>query len=282
MISVGQHADNFRATAGTFFDAFELSKKLKMDHIEAGTYTGSYFITDLGFEPSINLSDNPLLYRKMADEAGIRFSALDAAAPMFELAGTTRGIYYVTQAMRFGKELGADSILTTDRPAQADFYTREYAWDYGVRNYTELLKWAESYKMSIIIETHGVYTQDADFFMKFMKHFDSEWLGINFDTGNTFMAGNDPLELLKEFYPYVRHMHIKDVDPSLAEASRGEENGIAMSYIPIGKGCNAENIKKCLKFMKEKDWDGCISLECAGTEENVTQSYEWIKEVLAD
>ena len=280
MICIGQHADNNRAVFGTFEQSLEQARKLGMEHIEIGTYIGEYFITALGFEPSVNLLDDPVIYRKMADAAGIRFSQVDAASPMFEMVGSTRGIYYTTQAIRFAQELGAKSVDTTDRAAEADFYTRDYAWDFGIKNYTELLKWAENHKMVINVETHGVFTQDPEFMIKFMKYFDSEWLGINFDTGNTYIAGNDPLEYLKEVFPYVKHMHIKDVYPVLADESRGDENGIPTSFIPIGKGCNADNIEKCLEYLKEKDWSGDISLECAGTDENVEASYKWIKEIV--
>ncbi len=282
MINLGQHADNSRAVFGTFEHSLAQAKKFGMEHIEVGSYIGEYFITALGFEPSLNLWDDPLYYRKLADDAGIRFSQVDAASPMFEMAGSMRGIFYTTQAIRYAQELGAHSVDTTDRATGADFYTREYAWDYGVRNYTELLKWAERHKIVINIETHGVYTQDPEFVEKFMKYFDSEWLGINFDTGNTYIAGNDPYEFLREIYPYVRHMHIKDVDQALSDESRGDENGIPTSFIPIGKGCNANNIEKCLRFMNEKGWNGDISLECAGTDENVGASYRWIKEILED
>ena len=178
MIRIGQHADNLRALQRPFRDAFALTKKLGIEYLETGIYYGEYFVTALDFEPSINLADNPLVYRKMAEEAGITFTQMDCASPMFELVGTTRGLYYTTQAMRFGKELGAVSVATTDRGTAFEGYTEEYAWDYGVKNYTELLKWAESYKMGVNIETHGVYTQNTEFFLKFMKHFESEYLGI--------------------------------------------------------------------------------------------------------
>jgi len=251
-----------------------------LEHIEVGSYYGMYFVAALGFEPSLNLWDDPLEYKKKADKIGVRFSQVDAASPMFEMNGSMHGLIYTTQAIRYASDLGAKFVDTTDRGAPADFYTRDYAWDYGVRNYTELLKWAENYKIGVNIETHGVYTQDPEFMIKFMKYFESEWIGINFDTGNTFIAGNDPLEYLKEIVKYVRSLHIKDVDPILADENRGEDTGIATSFIPIGGGANAENIEKCLRYLKEIDWSGDISLECAGTDANVGASVKWIRSIL--
>ena len=282
MIILGQHADNSRGVGQPFEAALAQCEMFNLEHIEVGTTLGTYFVAALGFEPSLNLWDDPLEYRKKADKIGVRFSQVDTASPMFEMQGSMQGLFYTTQGIRFASDLGAKFVDTTDRGAPADYYTRDYAWDYGVRNYTELLKWAENYKIGINIETHGVYTQDSEFMLKFMSHFESEWLGINFDTGNTFIAGNDPLEYLKQVIKYVKSFHIKDVDPVLADESRGEDTGIGMSYIPIGKGANADNIEKILRYLKEIGWSGDMSLECAGTIETVGASAEWVRSILAD
>ncbi len=45
--------------------------------------------------------------------------------------------------------------------------------------------------------------------------------GMNLDTGNTFIAGQDPPEFLKRFVDRVSHVHVKDVSESLATATRG-------------------------------------------------------------
>ena len=282
MIVLGQHADNSRGVGAPFEAALAQCEMFNLEHIEIGTYYGMYFVAALGFEPSVNIWDDPIEYKKKADKIGVRFSQVDAASPMFEMNGSMHGLIYTTQAIRFASDLGAKFVDTTDRGAPADFYTKDYAWDYGTKNYGELLKWAENYKIGINIETHGVYTQDPEFMIKFMNHFESEWLGINFDTGNTFIAGNDPLEYLKQIVKYVKSLHIKDVDRALVEASSGEETGIGMSYIPIGSGANGKNIEKCLRYLKEIGWSGDISLECAGTDENIGASAKWVRSILED
>jgi sugar phosphate isomerase/epimerase len=280
MIILGQHADNSRGVGMPFEAALAQCEMFNLEHIEVGTYYGMYFVAALGYEPSLNLWDDPLEYRKKADKVGVRFSRVDVASPMFEMNGSMHGLLYSTQGIRYASDLGAKSIVTTDRGAPADFYTEQYAWDYGIRNYTELLKWAENYKIAILIETHGVFTQNTEFMNKFMKYFESEYLGINFDTGNTFIAGNDPLEYLKEVGKYVKGMHIKDIDSALADESLGEETGVGLSFIPIGTGVNAGTIEKCLRYIKETGWNIDASLECAGTDENVGASAKWIRSIL--
>jgi sugar phosphate isomerase/epimerase len=117
---------------------------------------------------------------------------------------------------------------------------------------------------------------------RLLSHFEDEHLRVNFDTGNAFIQGHDPLEYYKELEKYIVSSHIKDVDPGLAAALRGEETGIGMSAVPIGAGVNADNIRKILNYMKERNFDGDISIECDGSDENIRKSVEWIRGALAE
>jgi len=130
------------------------------------------------------------------------------------------------------------------------------------------------------VEPHGPYTTDAEFMQRLYDYFDSEYLRFNMDTGNSFIAGLDPLEYLKTFRKYLSHAHIKDVSEGLAAAVRGEETGIACSEVPIGGGVNAENIKKCIEFLKQTDFDGAISIECYGADDNIRQSVDFLRGLL--
>jgi sugar phosphate isomerase/epimerase len=112
------------------------------------------------------------------------------------------------------------------------------------------------------------------------KHFDSEYLRCNFDTGNSFIAGHNPLDYLKALRKYVSHCHIKDVSPALAAAVRGEETGIGSSEVPVGGGVNADNIRNCMAYLTKGGWDGVVSIECHGSDENTRKSVEWMRGVV--
>ena len=73
---------------------------------------------------------------------------------------------------------------------------------------------------------------------------DSPFLRMNMDTGNTFIAGQDPVAFLKRFVDKVSHVHVKDVSQSLAAAVRGDQTGIAVSHCALGDGVNADNIRQ--------------------------------------
>ncbi len=102
----------------------------------------------------------------------------------------------------------------------------------------------------------------------------------NFDTGNTFISGNDPLTYLQRFRKYLSHCHVKDVGAELAAAVRGAETGIATSQVPVGGGVNADNIAKCLAYLKETKWDGVLSIECLGSDDFIRASVGFLRRLL--
>jgi hypothetical protein len=54
-----------------------------------------------------------------------------------------------------------------------------------------------------------------------------------------------------------------------------------LSESPIGHGVNADNIAECLRILKQAKWDGFLSVECLGTDENLASSLDWLRKQLA-
>lgn len=43
---------------------------------------------------------------------------------------------------------------------------------------------------------------------------------------------------------------------------------------------NAGNIKNCMAYLKETNWDGVVSLECYGADENIRESAEFLRALI--
>jgi sugar phosphate isomerase/epimerase len=111
--------------------------------------------------------------------------------------------------------------------------------------------------------------------------YDSPCFGMNMDTGNTFIAGRDPVAWVEQFIGKINHIHIKDVSPELAAAMKGELTGIALSSAAIGDGVNADNIRKCIQILVKSDFQGVMSLECdAQGGPLLERSLAWTRQVL--
>jgi sugar phosphate isomerase/epimerase len=281
MIELGMHTDNWRVLSGSFQTAVETAVKYGLSHVEFGVIHGQYFVHGLGYDPSVSLQSNPRALRRYLDSKGLKVSQIDAAFPMMGPAGSTFGVQYVQQAIRFAAEIGCPIVDTTDGAQKTPGYSDDEIFRITCENYRQCLSWAEDYDVIINVETHGPYTNDGDFLEQLFTHFDSRHLRFNFDTGNSFISGNDPLEYLMRFRQYLSHAHVKDVSQELTAAARGEETGIACSEVPIGGGVNAGNIKRCIAYLRETDWNGVLSVECYGSDQNIRASIEFLRGLLA-
>ena len=281
MIELGMHTDNWRPLSGSFRQAAETSVKYGLKHLEFAAIHGQYFIQAMGYDPAISLQSNARALKRYLDEKGMQVSQIDGAFPLMGPKGSSFGVQYVQQAIRFAAELGCPSVDTTDGAFEIEGFSREEIFRITCDNYRQCLSWAEDYGVMIAVEPHGPYTNDGDFLQRLFDYFDSEYLRFNHDTGNNFIAGSDPVEYCKRFRKYLIHAHIKDVSQSLAAALRGEETGIGSSQVPIGGGVNAENIEKVFQFLHETDWDGVVSIECHGSDENMQASVDYLRGVLS-
>jgi len=277
MIRLSMHTDNWRCLSGSLESAVAAARKFGLDHIEFGVVDGQDFIQGLGYSPAVSLDSNPIRLRRYLDANGLRVSQIDAGYPITGPLGATFGVRYMQRAIQFAAAVGCPCVDTTDGATKPAGYSDSEVLAITKENFRQILPWAEDYEVTVNIETHGPYTNDPEILGLMLSFFDSPLLKLNLDTGNTFIAGGNPVDFLRRFLPKLGYMHIKDVSASLAAALRGEETGIAMSESPIGQGVNAGNIAKCIELLKQADWDGVLSVECLGTDDNLRESIAWLR-----
>jgi sugar phosphate isomerase/epimerase len=281
MIRLSMHTDNWRCLSGSLQQAVEAAKKFGLEQIEFGVVDGQDFIQGLGYSPAVSLDSNPIRLRRYLEANGLKTSQIDAAYPITGPLGATFAVRYVQRAIQFAAAIGCPFVDTTDGQFKPEGYTDEEVMAITKESYRQILEWAEDYGVTVNIETHGPYTNDPEILDRMLHFFDTPRLRLNLDTGNTFIAGGNPVDFLKRFLPKLSYMHAKDVSPALAAAMRGGETGIAMSESPIGQGVNADNIRQCIRLLKQAKWDGVISVECLGTDENLAASIGWLRHEIA-
>lgn len=264
----------------SFEAAIEKIQATGLKHIEFAALHGQNFIQALGYDPGVSLQSNPRALRRYLDKKRLQVSQIDGAYPMMGPNGSAFGVQYVQQAIRFAAELGCPMVDTVDGAFETPGMNRREVFRVTCDNYRQCLPWAEDYGVIINVEPHGPYTNDIEFMRKLFEYFDSEYLRLNFDTGNTFIAGHDPLEYVKALRKYLTHCHIKDVSAELAAAARGEETGIGSSIVPVGGGVNARNIERCIAYLAQTKWDGVVSIECHGSDENTAASVRYMKKLV--
>lgn len=277
MIKLGMHVDNWRHFDVSYEVPCQFAKDHGLKYVEFGTIDGDYFVQALGYNPHIPLHTDPLKLQSYLDSMGLQVSQLDAAYPMSCPEGQYRGIGYTIRAIQFAKALGCPCVDTTDGGRKPQGYTDKEVMSLMKQYYRVVLEWAEKYDIIINVEPHGPYTTNPDTMEQILSFFDSPHLRMNLDTGNTFIAGQDPVKFLRRFRDKVSHCHIKDVSEGLAKAALGGQTGIASSVVAIGEGVNADNIAGCIEVLKDTDWDGVLSIECEAAPGKMDQSVEWLR-----
>ena len=283
MIEIGFHTDAFNSAYWSFEQCLQWAQRNDVHWIECGTIDGVSWLHGLGYQPHVSLTEDPLVLREKMEKYGVRFSQLDAAYPLSLPNASYLGLTYILNSMRWAYLVGCDHIDTTDHMHKPAGLSDEAALESMKRIYGEVLEAAARYKMTINIEPHGYYTTKPEFMERMLAFSDSPYLRMNFDTGNTFIAGQDPVAFLNRFKHKVSHVHVKDVSQSLAASMRGELTGIAVSATAIGDGVNVDNIRRCFDILVDIGYDGIVSIECEGQGgPMIEKSLAWVRELVDD
>jgi sugar phosphate isomerase/epimerase len=282
-MKIGFHTDAFGSVFFNFEGCLKWAQKNGVHFIECGLIDGVSWMHGLGYLPHLAMFDDPVLMRRKMDGYGVRFTQVDAAFPLSGKDGPLYGVPYVMNAIRWAVMAGCPCVDTTDGMHKPEGLSDAEALDLMKRSYGQILEIAEAHKIIVNIEPHGYFTTKPDMMEKMLAFVDSPLLRMNLDTGNTFIAGQDPVEFLKRFIKKVSHVHVKDVSESLAKAVRGGQTGIALSHTAIGDGVNADNIRKCLEILRDSGYTGALSLECEGQGGPlIEKSLAWMRKTLTE
>lgn len=138
----------------------------------------------------------------------------------------------------------------------------------------ECLPYAQERNITLIIENHykddfwtyPEFAQKRDVFCKLVDSIHHPFFGVNYDPSNTYLAGEDPIELLKLVSGRVVTMHASDryLKEGTIEDLRKEEGGAAgyakrLSHGEIGKGLN--DYDAIFTELKRVHFNGWISIE---------------------
>jgi len=282
-MKIGFHTDAFNSSYLSFEACLQWAQRNNVHYIECGLIDGVSWIHGLGYQPHVALYEDPLLLRRKIENYGVQFSQVDAAYPLSGKDGPLRGVPYVLKSIQWANLIGCPCVDTTDGMQKPEGLADSEAMEMMKRSYEQIVEVAEAHKIIVNIEPHGYFTTKPEMMEKMLNFCDSPYLRMNMDTGNTFIAGQEPLEFLERFIDRLSHVHIKDVSESLAASVRGDQTGIAVSHCSLGGGVNAENIRRCLKLLRDHGYSGVLSMECEGQGgPMIEQSLKWMRNTLKE
>jgi sugar phosphate isomerase/epimerase len=215
---------------------------------------GRELLSEAGYFHSVSMLDDPLRIRRACEKAGVRLSGLSAHTP---LTKPEIGVEYLKQAIRFAVGCGATVVNTDEGPKQP--WTTEEE-DHVLMRYTlmEAARVAEPRGIRIGLEPHQQYSKHPDGLDRICHLVNSPAIGVNFDTGNSYLAGQDPYQWLERVKDRLVHLHAKDISVQQSDTDRGKVTGT-----PVGCACGEGVI----------DWGRVISI-CRGCNRDIAFSVE--------
>jgi len=268
-VSIGVNMEFVRHADKSFEWGVEKAAELGYEYVEPWVHDGRELLSEAGYYMSISLQDDPYRIKRACEKAGIKLSGLSSHTPLCKPDISTN---YLKQAIRFAAECGAPVVNTDEGPKPA--WTTEQE-DHVLMRYVlaEAAAVAQARGILLGLEPHQQYSKHPDGLDRIYELVDSDAIGINFDTGNSYLCGHDPVQWLERVKDRLVHLHAKDISIQQSEDERGKVTGT-----PAGCACGEGVIdwKKVIEVCKTAPRDIVLSVEC-GTVEQAERSVKHLK-----
>jgi len=100
-----------------------------------------------------------------------------------------------------------------------------------VKMFKKAVKVAKDNGIKLAVENHIDFTSDE--ILQLLMEVDSEYFGLNFDTGNFLRLLDDPIAGMEKLAPYVLATHVKDLMP---DKNAKPTDWHFFAGVPVGKG----------------------------------------------
>ncbi len=249
-------------TGADYFTVCDLTKKMGYDAIE-------FIDLSLEVQPAESLTELAKAIHRHCEEIGLPIAAYTVGADFLR----PNEVQTVREKVDIADALGA-KVLRHDAswslPEGMDWrhliekiapdirLVTEYASRKGIRTCTE---------------NHGYVLQDAErveTLIRTVNHPNYGWL---VDMGNFLCADDLPVHAVPIAAPYAFHVHVKDFLYKPADAENPGQgwfpsrNGSYLRGTVAGHG--VVPIRRCLETLKKAGYDGIVSYEFEGMEENL-------------
>ena len=250
----------------------EKAAQLGYEYVEPWVHLGRGLMSEAGYFATISMSEDPYKVKRICEKAGVKLSALSSHTP---LCKPDISVEYLRQSIRFAAECGAP-VVTTDEGPKPEWTTEQE--DFVLMRYAlaEAAAVAEPRGIKIGLEPHQQYSKTETGLDRIYDLVDSPAIGINFDTGNSYLSGGDPIAWLDHVKDRLVHLHAKDISIQQSEDERGKVTGT-----PAGCACGDGVVdwKKVIEVCKSAPNDIVFSVEC-GTVAQAEKSIEYLKKLL--
>ena len=244
------------------------------------THTSGSMFASAGLSASVSLESNPFDVKRTFEKHGMKIMTISAHAVLLEPSSPANfATAEIMKAIRFAAAIGIRDVITTETFAKSEWakkLTYEQSVFIAAEKLYEPCRMASDYGVKICLEPHGPLTDTINGIGDIITALDdTDSLGVNLDTGNSWLGGSDPVELAKRYKDKIFHIHWKDLGEDWIP-QRGKRYGCGFSTIEVGTGCiDIDGVINVLKDRKEIRYS---TLEVSGTPELLRASAKYIED----
>ena len=272
-IFLGVNMEFVRTHDKSFAWGVEKAAEIGYQYIEPMVHLGRELLSEARYFHSVSMYDDPRGVKDLCDKHKIKLSGLSSHTP---LCKPEISVEYLKMAVRWASDAGAP-VVNTDEGPKPKWTTKEM--DYALMTYTltEASKVAERYGIKIGLEPHQQYSKSLAGLDSIYDLVKSPAIGINYDTGNSYLAGtDDTYDWLDHVVGRLVHLHAKDISVEHSDSERGKVTGT-----PVGCACGDGVIdwRRVIDICRRAPRDIVFSVEC-GTIDQAQRSLDHLKSLV--
>ena len=242
-------------------------------------------------------SSNWRVFRSMAEDRGLEIPMV-CCSPDFthpDPGFRAQQVLYEKNFINMSSELGAKycRVLSGQRRPEVSL---EEGLNYASECIIECVHYAQESGIELVLENHykddfweyPEFAQFIDVFCELVDRIDLPGFGVNYDPSNAYLAGDDPIELLKRISHRVITMHASDrylIEGTIDDLRNQELGSIGyakmLKHGQIGEGLN--DYDAIFSELRRVSFDGWISIE-DGVDgvEQLKNSVEFLKNKISE
>ena len=247
------------------------------------SHPGSSLGRDYGFAATASLDENPMDLKRLFDKHGLTITTVCAHASLLDPVSPSRfGTHEITKAIMLAQGMGVEHVVTTEGHPHTNWANNlsfaEQVLVVAEKLY-EPVRLAGDMGVKALLEPHGPLTDTIEGMEALFERLGNpESLGINIDTGNSWLGGSDPVVMAKTFKDRIYHIHWKDL-PAEWEEKRGTMWGCGMGPIALGDG--VVDVAGVFEVLKDAPHVEYSTLEVGG-DDNLIRSYAYLQSLGAE
>ena len=278
---IGINLEFVRHSDKSFEYGGQKAAELGYRYIEPCFLMGTCLLSNAGYCHIRSLDMDPHYFKDFCQQRGLKISGVSSHSDLFD---TRIGVEYARKGIMYARALADRGLFDTPPVVQIcetmyppKWMTAEDAFAVMKMNLRPILECCADNGIYLGVEPHGPYTAHKESMLRILGLIESPWLKVNFDTGNSYLAGEDPYAFLEAVKEKVIHLHAKDISVAQSDAERGKVDGTA-----VGCACGSGVIdwRRVTAILRTVDYDGVLSVEC-GTEQQAADSLKHLQAVLA-